>query len=138
MTELVRFGVSLEKDLLDEFDRFVRAGGFANRSQGLRSLIRDQLVKREWLKGKEVAGTITLVYDHHRRELVRKLTSVQHDFHDLIISTQHIHLDHNNCLEIVVVKGKPKEAQGLLFVLRAVKGVKHSAMSMATTGHKIP
>lgn len=138
MTELVRFGVSLEKDLLDEFDRFVRDGHFANRSQGLRSLIRDQLVKREWLKGKEVAGTITLVYDHHRRELVKKLTSVQHDFHDIIISTQHIHLDHNNCLEIVVVKGKPKEAQGLLFVLRAVKGVKHSAMSMATTGHKIP
>lgn len=138
MTELVRFGVSLEKDLLDEFDRFVRAGGFANRSQGLRSLIREQLVKREWLKGKEVAGAITLVYDHHKRELVRKLTSVQHDFHDVIVSTQHIHLDHNNCLEIVVAKGKPAQAQELLQALKATKGVKHCSISMATTGHKIP
>ncbi|MFH1226632.1 MAG: nickel-responsive transcriptional regulator NikR [Planctomycetota bacterium] len=138
MAELVRFGVSLEKDLLDEFDRFVRTGGFANRSQGLRSLIRDQLVKQEWLKGKEVAGTITLVYDHHRRELARKLISVQHDFHDAIVSTQHIHLDHDNCLEIVVVKGKPSQAQELLQALKAAKGVKHCAISMATTGHKIP
>jgi CopG family nickel-responsive transcriptional regulator len=138
MAKLVRFGVSLEKDLLDDFDRFIREGGFTNRSQGLRSLIREQLVKREWLKGKEVAGTITLVYDHHRRELVTKLISVQHDFHDAIVSTQHIHLDHNNCLEIVVVKGKPNQAQELLQALKATKGVKHCAISMATTGNKIP
>ncbi|MBI4834241.1 MAG: nickel-responsive transcriptional regulator NikR [Planctomycetes bacterium] len=138
MAKLVRFGVSLEKDLLDDFDRFIREGGFTNRSQGLRSLIREQLVKREWLKGKEVAGTITLVYDHHRRELVTKLISVQHDFHDAIVSTQHIHLDHNNCLEIVVVKGKPNQAQELLQALKATKGVKHCVISMATTGHKIP
>lgn len=138
MSQLVRFGVSLEKELLDEFDRLVKEKRLPNRSQGFRSLIRENLVKKEWLQGKEVAGAITLVYDHTKRESVDKLISIQHNFHDLIISTQHIHLDHNNCLEIVVVKGKPKEAQKLFNTLKSTKGVKHGALSMTTTGSKIP
>ena len=138
MTELVRFGISLEKKLLVEFDRFVKERGLPNRSQGFRNLIRENLVKKEWLKGQEIAGTITLVYKHTKRELVDKLTTIQHNFHDFIIATQHIHLDHDNCLEIVVVKGKPKETQKLFNALKSTKGVKHGALSMTTTGSKMP
>ena len=138
MPGLSRFGICLEKELLNALDRFVEEGGFANRSQGIRSLIREKLVQKEWLAGKEIAGAITLVYDHTKRELVRKLTSVQHNFHDIVISSQHIHLDHNNCLEVVVVKGRPKKVQRLLSALKSAKGLKHSGLTMATTGREIP
>ena len=91
-------------------------------------------LEKEWEEGKEVTGAITLIYDHHKRELVNKLMDIQHDFSVIIISCQHIHLDHNNCLEIVAVKGSPKEVQKLSDSLRSVKGVKHGALSMSTTG----
>ena len=138
MTEIIRFGVSLEKSLLDELDRFIKVRGIPNRSQGIRLLIREALVKKEWHEGREIAGAITLVYNHHKRELLDKLTTIQHEFHHIIISTQHIHLDHDNCLEIVVVKGKPKQAQNLLHALESTKGIKHAALNMTTTGRKIP
>jgi CopG family nickel-responsive transcriptional regulator len=138
MPGLSRFGICLEKELLDALDRFVEEGGFANRSQGIRSLIREKLVQKEWLAGKEIAGAITLVYDHTKRELARKLTSVQHNFHNIVISSQHIHLDHKNCLEIVVVKGRPKKVQRLLSALNSTKGVKHTGLTMTTTGSEIP
>jgi CopG family nickel-responsive transcriptional regulator len=138
MPGVTRFGICLEKELLKALDRFVEEGGFANRSQGIRSLIRDKLVQKEWLAGKEIAGAITLVYDHTKRELARKLTSVQHNFHDIVISSQHVHLDHNNCLEIVVVKGRPKKVARLLSALKSTKGVKHSGLTMTTTGSEIP
>ncbi len=137
MSQVVRFGVSLEKELLDRFDKLIEEKDYSNRSEAIRDLIRENLVKKEWTKGKEIAGAITLVYDHHKRELVNTLTDIQHDFHRLIISTQHIHLDHNNCLEIVVVRGKPKEVEKLSQKMRSTKGVKHGSLTMTTTGKGI-
>ena len=120
MSEIVRFGVSLEKTLLEKFDRLVKEKKYPNRSEAIRDLIRENLVRKEWIEGKEVAGAITLVFDHHKRELVNTLTDIQHDFHPLIISSQHIHLDHDNCLEIIVVRGKPIEVRGLADELKSV------------------
>ncbi len=137
MPKLVRFGISLEKELLAKFDKHISKKKYQNRSEAIRDLIREEIVKTEWLKDKEVAGTITLVYDHHKRELINKLTDIQHDFHELIISTQHIHLDHDNCLEIIAVKSKPKEAQKLADTLKSIKGVKHETLSMSSTGKEI-
>ena len=134
MSDIVRFGVSLEKGLLEKFDRLITVKSYPNRSEAIRDLIRENLVKREWTEGKEVAGSITLVFNHHKRELMNTLTDIQHDFHHLIISSQHIHLDHDNCLEIIVVKGKPEETKELTNKLRSTKGVKYGALSIATTG----
>jgi CopG family nickel-responsive transcriptional regulator len=137
MPNLVRFGVSLEKKLLNEFDDLIRAKGYSNRSEAFRDLIRQELVKKEWSCGGEVIGAITLVYDHHKRELVNKLTDIQHDFQGAIISTQHIHLDHDNCLEIIAARGKPDEIKNLADTLRSAKGVKHGALNMSSTGRGI-
>ena len=134
MSGLIRFGVSIEKDLLVKFDKHIKQKGYQNRSEAFRDLIRQDLVKQEWLEGKEVAAAITLVYDHHKRELVNKLTNIQHDFHELIVSSQHIHLDHKNCLEIIAVKGSPNRIQLLANKMKAAKGVKHAALTVATTG----
>lgn len=137
MPKVFRFGISLEKDLLDKFDRLIREKNYTNRSEAFRDLIREDLVKAEWKKNKEIVGAITLIYDHHKRELVNKLMDIQHDFGDSIISSQHIHLDHNNCLEIIAVKGSSKEAQKLADSLKSVKGVKHGTLSLSTTGKDI-
>ncbi|HHT9124930.1 MAG TPA: nickel-responsive transcriptional regulator NikR [Candidatus Brocadiia bacterium] len=134
---MLRFGVSLEKELLEKFDRLIREKNYSNRSEAIRDLIRQELVKKEWLEGKEVAGAITVIYNHHRRQLVDKLTDIQHDFQKIIISTQHIHLDHDNCLEIIAVKGMPEEAKKLADTLRSIKGVKHGTLSMSSTGMDI-
>ncbi|PIX77345.1 MAG: nickel-responsive transcriptional regulator NikR [bacterium (Candidatus Ratteibacteria) CG_4_10_14_3_um_filter_41_18] len=137
MKEIVRFGVSLEKELLHKFDSLIGEKRYPNRSEAIRDLIRENLVKREWVKGEKVAGVIALVYDHHKRELVNTLTDIQHHYHSLIISTQHIHLDEDNCLEVVVVRGKPKEVESLADRLKATKGVKHSSLIMTTIGKQI-
>lgn len=134
MAGLIRFGVSLEKDLLRKFDALIKEKNYTNRSEAFRDLIRQELVKKQWQTGREVAGIITLVYDHHKRELVSGLMELQHDYHDTIISTQHIHLDHHNCLEIAVVKGKPKDIERLASRIKATRGVKHTELTMATTG----
>jgi len=134
MSQLVRFGVSLDKKLLDRFDRIIKQKNYTNRSEAIRDLIRQDLVTEQWQAGKEAAGAITLVYDHHKRELGNKLTDIQHDFGDLIISTQHVHLDHHNCLEIIAVKGAPENVQKLADILKSVKGVKHSSLSISSTG----
>jgi len=137
MPKVFRFGISLEKGLLDKFDRLIREKNYTNRSEAFRDLIREDLVKAEWKKNKEIVGAITLIYDHHKRELVNKLMDIQHDFGDIIISSQHIHLDHDNCLEIIAVKGSSKEAQKLADSLKSVKGVKHGTLSLSTTGKDI-
>ncbi len=134
MSGLFRFGISLPKDLLDKFDKLIKAKNYSNRSEAFRDLIRQELVKKEWQEGDSIAGAITLIYDHHKRELVNKLTDIQHDHQKVIISTQHIHLDHDNCLEIIAVKGRPREAQKLADTLKSVKGVKHGTLSMSSTG----
>ncbi len=137
MNRIVRFGVSLEKELLEKFDRLIKSKKYPNRSEALRDLIRRDLVTKEWQEDREIAGAITLVYNHHRRELVNRLTDIQHHFHKIIISAQHIHLDHDNCLEIVALRGNPKEAQRLANALKSVKGIKHGTLSMSSTGKDI-
>ncbi|MDD4899420.1 MAG: nickel-responsive transcriptional regulator NikR [Candidatus Omnitrophica bacterium] len=137
MPQLVRFGVSLEKDLLLHFDTHLKGKKYTNRSEAIRDLIREDLVKKQWEEGKEIAGTITVIYDHHKRELVNKLMDIQHDFGGIIISTQHIHLDHHNCLEIIAVRGNPCKAQELSDSLKAVRWVKHATLSMSSTGKDI-
>jgi len=137
MAKVFRFSISLEKALLDKFDQLIKEKNYANRSEAFRGLIRQELVRKEWHQGKEIAGAINLIYDHHKRELVNKLMDIQHNYQKLIISTQHIHLDHSNCLEIIAVKGTPKEAQKLADTLKSVKGVKHGTLSMSSTGKAI-
>jgi len=137
MPGIVRFGISLEKELLATFDRLIKERNYTNRSEALRDLIRQELVKKQWQQNKEIAGAITFIYDHHRRELLNKITDVQHNFQKVIISTQHIHLDHNNCLEIVALRGNPKVAQKLQDNLKSIKGVKHATLSMSSTGKDI-
>jgi len=134
MSKLVRFGVSLEEDLLGKFDNHIKKQKYTNRSEAIRDLIRDELVKKEWSENKEVTGAITLVYDHHARELVTKVLDVQHDYHTCILSSQHIHLDHHNCFEIIVTKGKSREIEDLFQKLKAIKNVKHAGFMMATRG----
>jgi len=137
MSGLIRFGISLDKELSERFDELIRRKAYTNRSEAIRDLIRQDLVEQEWLHGSEVAGAITLIYNHHKKELLNKITDIQHDFQSSIISAQHIHLDHHNCLEIIAVKGSPAEVQKLASMLKAVKGVKHSTLSMSTTGKEL-
>ncbi len=137
MSELIRFGVSLEKELLQKFDKHIKKENYANRSNAIADLIRDNLIRQEWAEDKEVAGAVIMVFDHHQRDLVNNLTNIQHDYHKYIISSQHIHLDHDNCFEIVVVKGKPNKLEELANKLKAAKGVKHASLSLATTGKEV-
>jgi CopG family nickel-responsive transcriptional regulator len=134
MSKLVRFGISLNRGLLEKFDRLAKERNYTSRSEAFRDLMRQELVHKQWQDGKEIAGAITLIYDHHKRELVNRLMDIQHDFGTIIISSQHVHLDHSNCLEIIAFKGSPKQAQRLADSLRSVKGVKHGTLSMSTTG----
>lgn len=137
MSKLVRFGVSLDEELLNKFDRYIKEKSYSNRSEAFRDLIRQELVKKSWETGSDVAGAITLIYDHHQRELLNKITDLQHDFQKVIISTQHVHLDHDNCLEIIAVRGGPKEVQRLAEMLKSIKGIKHGTLSMSSTGKDI-
>lgn len=137
MPQLIRFGISLEKDLSDCFDQHIGANGYTNRSEAIRDLIRKDLVDAEWREGKEVAGVITIVYDHHKRDLLNHLMDAQHDHHADILSTQHVHLDHHNCLEVIIAKGAPKIVQELYGKLKSLKGVKHASISMSTMGKDV-
>jgi CopG family nickel-responsive transcriptional regulator len=137
MSHLVRFSVSLEEELLKRFDNHINQQRYKNRSEALRDLIREELVAGEWRKNERVAGTITLVYDHHKRGLVQRLTTLQHEYHNIIISTQHIHLDHDNCLEVIIVQGKSHALDQLASKLKAIKGVKYGNLAMATCGREL-
>lgn len=137
MSGLARFGISAEKDLLSRFDRLMKDRGYTNRSKAFSDLVRQELVKQEWTEGKEVAGAIIMIYDHHKRELVNKLMDIQHDFNKVIMSTQHIHLDHDNCLEIVAISGVSSQVRRLADALKSVKGVKHVTLGMSSTGKHI-
>jgi CopG family nickel-responsive transcriptional regulator len=139
MEELARFGISIPKDLLDAFDEYIRRKHYANRSEAIRDLIRQKLVEEEWRESKEeVAGVITYLYDHHKRELVDKLMDIQHDYFDRIITTQHIHVDHHRCLEVILVKGKANEIKELADKIQALKGVLHLNLTLTTLGKNIP
>jgi CopG family nickel-responsive transcriptional regulator len=129
-----RFTVSVDEHLLERFDELTRREGFATRSEAIMDCMRRRAVEKEWAAGKEVAGAIGLVYDHHRRALVSRLMDIQHDFGGVIVCTQHIHLDHDNCLELVVVKGPAEKIRALVERFKSVKGLKHNELMMTTTG----
>jgi CopG family transcriptional regulator, nickel-responsive regulator len=120
-----RFGVSLEEETLKTLDQYVKDNNFPSRSQAIRKLIEKNLVEDRWQHNKEVAGAIVLVYDHHKRELADKLTSIQHDYFECILSNVHFHLNHHDCLEIIAVKGSAKKIKTISDKLIALKGVKH-------------
>ncbi len=134
MAKLTRFGIAMEEALLRDFDREIRRKGYTNRSEAFRDLVRESLVKVEWASNREVAGVISMVYDHHHRELVARLLDIQHGSHGVIVATQHIHMDHHNCLEVIVTKGKAGDIQHLAERLKAARGVKHVNVNMATVG----
>ena len=138
MEKIKRFGVSMEGRLLEQFDSYIAINNYENRSEAIRDLIRKELVEQEWAKtNEEVAGAIVIVYDHHKREVVDKLLDIQHNFHELIISSQHIHLDHDNCLEIIVVRGRMAQVNDLAAKLKSIKGVKHASLTKSTLGKNI-
>jgi len=134
LTELIRFGVSISSGLLGKFDELIEAKGYVNRSEAIRDLIRDYLVEHEWEEDAETMGSVTLVYDHHVRELTESLTALQHDFHSSIISSMHVHVDEHNCLEVVIIKGKGSKVKEIADRLISTKGVKHGKLTMTTTG----
>ncbi len=136
--QLTRFGVSLSESLLAEFDRLIDGKGYTNRSEAIRDLIREKLVEEEWqVDTAEVAGTVSLVYDHHKLDLPKRLTDIQHEHHDLVLSTLHVHLDHHNCLEVLLLKGPANEVRGLGEKLASTKGIKHGKLTLTTTGKKL-
>jgi len=134
-TGLCRFSISMPATLARQLTALVRAKGYANRSQAVADLVRSRLVEHhQELGDREIAGTITLVYDHHKPHLQAALTDIQHDHHAVIVSTMHVHLDHHNCLEVLVVRGKGAVIRQIADELLAAKGVKHGRLTITTTG----
>src|SRR6056297_1897475 len=127
-----RFGVSLDEQVLEELDDLVDKHQFPNRSQAIRYLIKAHLIADNWQEDKEVAGTVTLLYDHHKRDMSGQSTDIQHEHHNLVLSMQHIHLDHNNCLETIVLKGRSSQLIDLADKLIGLKGVKHGKLVMTS------
>jgi CopG family nickel-responsive transcriptional regulator len=135
---LVRFGVSIDSTLIKKFDDLIERKGYATRSEAIRDMIRDMLVEQEWETGEqETVGTITIVYNHHTRELEHALTDLQHKSFHQIISALHVHLDSHNCLEVLVVRGKSREIMHIADKLIGTRGVKHGKLIMTTTGKEL-
>jgi CopG family nickel-responsive transcriptional regulator len=138
MATVERFGVSIEEELLTWFDAMVKARGYSSRSEAIRDLIRREMIRHEWDNPEgEVIGTVTIVYEHHAHELANMLADVQHQFHDCIICSSHIHLDHDNCLEVVIVRGSSQRVKTIADTLTSLRGVKHGQLVSTTTGKAI-
>jgi CopG family nickel-responsive transcriptional regulator len=138
MSELSRIGVAIDAELLQKFDDLIATRGYSNRSEAFRDLIRDELVERAWEEPESnVVGTVTLVYDHHVRMLSEKLTDMQHSHFHHILSTLHVHLDHDNCLEVLVVRGKASVVKKIADALISTKGVKHGRLTITSTGAEL-
>ena len=137
MSNTVRFAISLDRELLENFDLVIQKQGYVNRSEAVRDLIRDSLVTQDWDEKEEAIGTITLVCNHHRYSLSEELNDNQHKHHFLIISSMHLHLDHDNCLEIIAVKGLGNKIRELADSLISIKGVKHGKLTLTTAGKEI-
>jgi CopG family transcriptional regulator, nickel-responsive regulator len=128
---VTRFGVSLEEELLEALDVYVKSNNFPNRSQAIRQLIEKNLVEKKWQCNNVVAGAIVMVYNHHKGDISIKLNDLQHNYFDVILSTQHFHLDHDHCLEIIAVKGEAQRLTILSDKLIGIKGVKHGKLVMS-------
>ncbi len=135
MSELSRIGVAIDADLLQKFDDLIAGRGYTNRSEAFRDLIRDELVEKALESpDSDVVGTLTLVYNHHVRMLSDKLTDMQHSHFHHILSTLHVHLDHDNCLEVLVIKGKAKDVKSIADGLISTKGIKHGRLTITSIG----
>ena len=138
MSDLSRIGVAIDSVLLKKFDKLIGRRGYTNRSEAFRDLIREELVEEAWESpSAHVVGTVTLVYDHHVRLLSEKLTAIQHDYHHSILSTLHVHLDHDHCLEVLVVRGQSAVVRKVADILISTKGVKHGRLTITTTGKEL-
>jgi CopG family nickel-responsive transcriptional regulator len=135
MTERIkRFGVSIKPELLDKFDKNIKKKGYNNRSEAIRDIIRKSIIKEDTIApNSEVMGTLTMIYDHHEGTLTNKLLDLQHEHHNEILSTTHIHMDHHNCLEVLVLKGKTGEIKKLADNIKALKGIKHGELVITKT-----
>ncbi len=134
MAELVRTGISLDRELLERFDRVIRKKGYKNRSEAIRDLVRDYAVAEDVEENRTVVGTLTLVYDHHRPRLSERLIHAQHHAHGKVLAATHVHLDHRNCLEVVIMKGPSSEMKRLADQLLSLRGVKHGKLVLTTPG----
>jgi CopG family nickel-responsive transcriptional regulator len=130
---VIRFGVSLNKDIMQELDNYVIANNIPNRSQAIRNLIEKYAVEQKWQCDNQVAGAIVIVYDHHKRNIDSDINDIQHNYHHLILSTQHVHLNHETCLETIVVKGKASELTQLADKIITLKGILHGKLIMTRT-----
>jgi len=138
MAKTVRFSISISPDLLRKFDQAIKERAYKNRSKAIRDLIVNFIVDREWEKSdREVMGSLTILYDHESRGLLEKLLEIQHDRHENVISTMHMHIDERNCMEILAVKGYPDEIRELADKILSCKGVKHGRLVMSITGAEI-
>jgi len=138
MGQTVRFGISLDEKLLQNFDQLIEQKSYMNRSEAIRDLIRASLVEEICgYEDQEAVGTVTLIYNHHVRDLSDKLTEHQHSHHDQIVSALHVHLDAHNCLEVLVIRGRGGEIKKIADELIGVKGVKHGKLVMTTTAENL-
>ncbi len=134
MSELVRISISIEDSLFQKLESMVEKNGYENRSEFIRDIIRDRLVEDSWNSELTVVGTLTLIYDHAKRELGKKLTDIQHSNHDIVLASTHVHLSHDICAEMIMLKGKSKEIKEMALNLGKQIGVLHSGLAMGTTG----
>ncbi|MCF8109317.1 MAG: nickel-responsive transcriptional regulator NikR [Desulfohalobiaceae bacterium] len=135
MSNVIRFGVSLDAGLLERFDKLCEKRQYQTRSEAIRDLIRKDLVEEEWSdQDQEVTGTLTLVYNHHHSDLARKMTEIQHQALDIVISTLHVHIDAHNCMEVLVLRGPVKDIKDVGERLTSIRGIKHGNLSFSTTG----
>src|SRR5271157_2493257 len=134
MGELVRTGLSLEKELLEKFDAVIHRKGYQNRSEAIRDLIREHLVHSAADENKVIVGTLTMVYDHHQPNLSAKLIEAQHEAASKVLAATHVHLDHHHCLEVVILKGRSGEVKSLADRILSLRGVKHGQLTVTTTG----
>jgi len=129
MEKITRFGVSIEPDLLKKFDKVIEKKGYRNRSEAIRDIIRENLiVEKTEDPNSEAIGTLTMIYDHHAGNLTNRLLDLQHHHHKEILTTTHIHVDHDNCLEVLVLKGKTRNIQKLADNIKSLKGIKHGEL----------
>jgi len=137
MPNVVRLSLSIEKPLLEQLEKAARKANYANRSEFVRDMARDYLMRQQWGRNEQVLGTITLVYNHHFRQLNEKLTDLQHDFHKCILATTHVHLDEHICAEMILAKGKARQVEKIANLLRQQKGVLHAGLSLNSTGKSL-
>ncbi len=134
MTSLIRTGISLDQDILDRFDRMIEQKGYGSRSEAIRDLLRGHFVEEDVISNKMVVATLTLVYDHHQPKLAEQLIEAQHDYKGQVLATTHVHLDHHNCLEVIILKGRGTEAKVFADHLLCLKGVKHGKLVLTNAG----